>query len=82
MVIHFRGQGLSLRTALLHRNFLFMCNAFVFCLKKQAIFFRKSCADFNFISHIHSYVYIHIALCSHELYLQDSCHNLAMPHSV
>ena len=27
-------------------NFLFMCNAFVFCLKKQDIFcFRKSCAD-------------------------------------
>ena len=42
MVIHFRGQGLSLRTALLHRNFLFMCNAFVFCLKKQAIFLEKA----------------------------------------
>ena len=38
-----------------------MCNAFVFCLKKQDNF-RKSCVDFNFISLIHSYVYIHIAL--------------------
>ena len=59
-----------------------MGNAFVFCLKKQDIFFRKSFVDFNFISPIHSYVYIHTALCYQELYLQDSCNNLAMPHSV
>ena len=55
-------------------NFLFTCNAFVllfFCLKKQDICFRKSCVDFNFISLIHSYVYIHIALCYQELYIQD-----------
>ena len=63
-------------------NFLFMYNAFDFCLKKQDIFFRKSFVDFNFISLIHSYVYIHIALCYQELYLQDSCKNLTMPHSV
>ena len=33
-----------------------------FCLKKQDNF-RKSCVDFYFISLIHSYIYIHIALC-------------------
>ena len=62
-----------------------MCNAFVFCLKKQDIFFwggGGSCVDFNFITLIHSYVYLHIALCYQELYLQDSYNNLAMPHSV
>ena len=65
-----------------------MCNAFVFGLKKRDIFFfgggggGVGCADFNFISLIHSYVYIHIALCYQELYLQNSCNNLAMPHSV
>ena len=37
-----------------------MRNAFVFCLKKPDIFFRKSCVDFNFISLIHYYVNIHI----------------------
>ena len=58
-----------------------MRNAFVFCLKKQDISFRKNCVDFNFISLIHSYVNIHIALCYQELYLQDSFNNLAMPHS-
>ena len=63
-------------------KFLFMSNAFVFCLKKQDIFFRKSCVDFDFISLIHSYVYIHIALCYQEFYLQDSCNYLAMLHSV
>ena len=60
-----------------------MCNAFACCLKKQDIFLeKKSCVDFNFISLIHSYVYMHIALCYQELDLQDSCNNLAMPHSV
>ena len=60
-----------------------MCNAFVFCLKKQDIFFlEKKCFEFNFISLIHSYVYVHIALCYQELYLQDSCNNLVIPHSV
>ena len=34
------------------------------------------CVDFDFISLNHSYVYIHIALCYQELYLQDSCNNL------
>ena len=63
-------------------NFLFKCNAFVFCLKKQDIFFRKRCVDFYLISHTHSYVYIYIALCYQELYLQDSCNNLAISHSV
>ena len=60
-------------------NFLFMCNAFVFHLKKQDIFFRNSCVDFNFISLIHSYVYI--ALCYQELDLQNFSYNdLAMRH--
>ena len=63
-------------------NFLFMCNAFVFCLKKQDIFSRKSCVDLNFIALIHFYNYIHIALCYQELYLQDSCNNLALRHSL
>ena len=53
-----------------------MCNVFVFCLKKQDIFLEKSCDDFNFISRTHSYVYIYMALCYQELYLQDSCNNL------
>ena len=44
-------------------------------------FLEKSCVDFNFISLIHSYVYIHIALCYQELYLQDYCYYLAIPHS-
>ena len=59
-------------------------HAFVlfFFLKKQDVCFRKSCVDFNFISHVHSYVYIHIALCYQELYFQDSCNNLAMPESI
>ena len=59
-----------------------MCNAFVFCLKKQDIFLEKSYVDLNFILLVHSYVYKHIALCYQELYLQDSCKYLAMPHSV
>ena len=59
-----------------------MCNAFLFCLKKQDIFLKKNCVDFNFISLNYSYVYIHTALCYQELYLQDSRNNLAMPHSV
>ena len=54
-----------------------------FFLTEEAIYiFRKSCVDFNFISLIHSYVYIHIALCYKESYLRDSGNNLAMPHSV
>ena len=60
-----------------------MCNAFVFCQKKQYIFLEKAvCTDFNFKSLIHACVYIHIALCYQELYLQDSCNNLAMPYSI
>ena len=59
-------------------KFLLLCNAFVFCLKKQNIFFRKSCVDFNFISLIHSYVYIHKALCYQKLYLKDTYNSLAM----
>ena len=50
-----------------------MCNVFVFCLKKQYIYFFKSFVDFEFISLIHSYVYINIALCYQEFYLQVSC---------
>ena len=45
-------------------------------------FFLKNCADFSFISLIHSCVYMHIALCYQELYLQDSRNYLTMPHSV
>ena len=54
----------------------------LFLSEEARYFFRKSCVDFNIISLNHSYVYIHIALCYQELYLQDSCYNLAMPHSV
>ena len=44
-------------------HFLLMCNAFTFDLKKQDIFFfKKNYVDFDFISLIHSYVYIHIAI--------------------
>ena len=50
-------------------NFLFMRNAFVFCLKKQDIFGGNAVLILFFISLIHSYVYIHIALCYQELYL-------------
>ena len=62
-------------------KFVLMCNAFVFYLKKQDMFL-KSCVDFDFISHIHSYVYIHIALCKQEFCLQDSCNNLACTFSI
>ena len=48
--------------------FLLMCNAFVICLNKQNIFFLKSCVDFEFISLIHSFVYMHISLCYQELF--------------
>ena len=48
-----------------------MCNAFF--LSEEANFLKKKCfVDSNFISLIHSYVYIHIALCYQELYLLDS----------
>ena len=43
-------------------HFLIMCTAFVFDLKKQDIFLVKNYVDFDFISLIHSYVYIHIEL--------------------
>ena len=56
-------------------NFLFMRNAYCFLSEEAGYFFRKSCVDFNFISLIHFYVYIHIALCYQELYIQDSCKN-------
>ena len=36
--------------------------------RSKIFFFRKSCVDFNFISLIHSYVYLHIALCYQELF--------------
>ena len=52
-------------------NFLSMCNAFGSVWRSKIFFFRKSCVDFDFISLIHSYVYIHIALCYQGLYLQD-----------
>ena len=57
-----------------------MCNAFVAYLKKQDI--KKSFVDFDFISLIHSYVYINIALCYQEFCLQDSCSNLACTFSI
>ena len=47
----------------------------VFVSKEAKYFFRKNCVDFNYISLIHSYVYIHIALCYQELYLQDTCND-------
>ena len=50
-------------------NFQLMCKAFVFCLKKQDIFLKKQCCvDFDFISLIHSYLFMHIALCYQEFY--------------
>ena len=61
-------------------HFLLICNAFVFPLKKQD--FKKSCLDFDFISLIHSYVYMNIALCYQEFYFHVSCNRLVMPHSV
>ena len=47
-----------------------------FSIRRSKIF-KKSCVDFDFISLILSYVYIHIALCYQEFCLQDSCYNLA-----
>ena len=45
----------------------YLCNAFVFCLKKQDLF-KKSCVDFDFISLIRSYVlYTYSALLSKML---------------
>ena len=39
-------KSLTSTCFVLLNNFLFMCNAFVFCLKKQYLFFfGKSCAD-------------------------------------
>ena len=49
------NKSLTSPCFVLLNNFVFMCNAFVFCLKKQYFFFRKSCADFIFKSLIHSY---------------------------
>ena len=60
----------------------YLCVMHLFLSEEARLFFSKSCVDFNFISLIHSYDYIHIARCYQELYLQDSCNNLAMPHSV
>ena len=60
----------------------YLCVMHLFLSEEARYFFRKSCVDFNFISFIHSYVYIHFALCYQELYLQASFNNLAMPHSV
>ena len=48
-----------------------------FFLSEEARYLKKSCVDFDFISLILSYVYIHIALCYQEFCLQDSCNNLA-----
>ena len=48
-----------------------MCNAFVFCLKKEDIFLEKAVLIY-FMPLVYSYVYIHIALCYQQLYLQVS----------
>ena len=58
-----------------------LCVMHLFSAWRSKIFFRKSCVDFNFISLIHSYIYIHISLSYQELYLQDSWNNLARSHS-
>ena len=57
---------------LLLYNFLFMCNTFVFCLKKHDIFLEKAVLILIFY-HLFILVIIkkHIALCYQELYLQD-----------
>ena len=46
------------------------------------IFLKKAVLILDFTSLIHLYVYIHIALCYQEFYLQGSCNDLAMPHTV
>ena len=59
-----------------------MCNVFVFCLNKQDIFCEKALLIL-ILYHLFILMFnVHIALCYQELYLQDSCNNLAMPHSV
>ena len=50
-----------------------MCNAFVFCLKKQDIFLEKAVLIL-ILYHLFILMFIqciHIALCYQELYLQD-----------
>ena len=68
----------------------YLCNAFVFCLKKQDIYKKKSCVDFDFISLFRSYdLYTYSALFNknsitpviwpcHILY-SDNSHQLFMP---
>ena len=53
-------------------NFLFMQ---VICLLSEEGRHLKKCVDFDFISLLYSYVYIHAALCYQEFYLQGSCNN-------
>ena len=58
--------------------FSYLCVIHLFSIRRSKIFKKESCVDFDFISLIDSYVYIHIALCYQEFSLQDSCNNLAM----
>ena len=60
-----------------------MCNAFVFCLKKQDIFLEKAVLILM-LYHLFILMFIYImrfAIKNYELYLQDSCYYLAIPHS-
>ena len=59
-----------------------MCNAFFLSEEARYFFLKKGCVDFDFISLIHYYYYKHIAHCYQEFYLQDSCYNLTVLHSV
>ena len=58
-------------------NFLLMCNAFVFYLKKQDIF-KKKTMFILILYHLFILMFIYIQ----RFIIQDSCNDLAMPHSV
>ena len=59
----------------------YLCVMHLF-LSEEARYFLEKAVLILILYHIHSYVYIHFALCYQELYLQASFNNLAMPHSV
>ena len=61
-------------------NFLFMCNAFVFCLKKQDIFLEKAVLIL-ILYHLLIFIYTYSAMLSRIIFT-DICNNLAIPHSV
>ena len=95
MLLH---NFLFTRWAVLLEPLLLTSSAFVYCLKKENIsgpYYskKKSCVDFDFIPLIHQVntlvslqfilmFYVHITLCYQGFHLQDSCNNLAIPHSV